>query len=168
MPCRADGLGMGVLAALLVRNPMFRDQAIRHRKLIYGASLLLLIAIFLIGLDRQDLIQSLILWLGIFSSGLVLPTGFVNRCYRPRPIHSDIVLQWDADETGSPCIRDLFVSLHFHSVFSRCAELGQWETFAGVVVGARVLASGGAIVLAALSWRFFEKPLLRRGHACRF
>ena len=106
MPCRADGLGMGVLAALLVRNPMFRDQAIRHRKLIYGASLLLLIAIFLIASTGKTLFNP----------------SFYGLEYSVLALFYTLVL---------------LIVVTDQDLFPR-------------------------------TWRFFEKPLLRRGHAYRF
>jgi len=56
--------------------------------------------------------------------------------------------------------------LHYLSIdFFRFLAIHHNEPWALVFIGAQLLRVVVAIAVASVSWRWFEKPLVRRGHA---
>jgi len=59
--------------------------------------------------------------------------------------------------------------LHSLSIdFFHFLAIHSGEPSAVVFIGAQVVGVAVAIAIASLSWRWFEKPLVQRGHAHRY
>jgi peptidoglycan/LPS O-acetylase OafA/YrhL len=168
MPCRADALGLGVLTALLVRRPGAWKHLVRYRMLIYGTSFLLLIVLFLIASDDYSVLTDSLYGLEysvlalFYTSVLVIVVTGEDRFTRA-VFCNKALMRLGMIAYGTYLFHYIFVqAFHFAPGWA------SGKTLAVIILGTRLLASAGAIALAALSWRFFEKPILRRGQAYRY
>jgi len=162
MPCRLDSLGLGLAAALLVRTPKMWDDVMRHRKHVYvalvmagfGVVLMLLFGFTaftnqMLGLEYSVLaVLYFLLLLGVLTSNK-LNVFFSSRVLRYMGIRA-----YGLYLLHFPCMVIFFL------LFARIhpAQSG-WITLAASLSGI-ALACG----LAALSWEYLEKPLIKRGH----
>ena len=162
MPCRLDSLGLGLAAALLVRTPKMWDEVMRHRKHVYvalvmagfGVVLMLLFGFTaftnqILGLEYSVLaVLYFLLLLGVLTSN-TLNVFFSSRVLRYMGIRA-----YGLYLLHVPCMVIFFL------LFARIhpAQSG-WITL-GASLSGIALACG----LAAFSWEFLEKPLIKRGH----
>lgn len=165
MPGRADALAWGILLAIGWRQPWFRGFLRSHPLPLHGALLVLFLGVLtmLWWLARPAGLVTLsvgLSWLALFYSALLLValsqgSGRIARFFRIRVL--------GLLGTISYCVYIL------HDTFNLLAHrilLGTRPRLydpAGVAV--TVLAFAITIIVASLSWRYFEKPLIRRGHS---
>jgi peptidoglycan/LPS O-acetylase OafA/YrhL len=167
-PCRADCLAMGMLAAIAIRSPAFWNFIERRPGLIRIAKFLAAVMIMALcpwlALPYNTLTTTLGLsMVGAFFAYLVLlviiesdglPARFARNGFLRRA------------GTLSYCLYMIHhtVNLLVHRFFSRNpAELRDWRDGA-IFLLAAVLTWG----IASLSWKFFEGPLMRRGHRYQY
>jgi peptidoglycan/LPS O-acetylase OafA/YrhL len=162
MPCRADALGWGILAALIMRTPAVWERIVQLRAyvcILFGAVAFIVAAVLLsafrpfstalLGLEYSLLavLYFLLLIIALINPRLkmVLSMKFLRymgtMAYGLYLLHfpfiatvHDIIARVYQRESG---VRSLFVSI------------------AGV---------GLAVAAAAVSWEYIEKPLVKRGH----
>jgi len=168
MPCRADALALGMLAALGWRNPAFRRWLSEHTGAVYSLFALLLAGVLLLSRyspDQHDLtmVSFGYTWIALFYlSALLLalsrPTG---------PVASLTRMGWLRElGTVSYCMYLIHqtVNLLLQILFEPSAlGTGNWKSLA-TSVSAGLVTYG----LARLSWTYFEGPLQRRGHAFKY
>jgi len=168
MPCRADSLAMGVLVALLWREGKIQPWYAAHRTAFY---VLLAVLAAPIPFCIKWLFSASAFWMGFLGySWLALLFAFllVLSLLEPQGIWSRN-LQW-------PFLREMgrlsyCVYLIHLLVLGLChALLLHHRPSIASVRGALVtlFAFGISYFLALLSWRFFEHPLLRRGHVRQY
>lgn len=164
MPCRADSLAWGILLAIGWRSAAFRDFIMGRR-----ASLQTLVAFLFAG------VCALLPWfarphallgesiglslLGMFFTALVLlalsqPGGWVSSVMRWRALRGLGLVSY--------CIYVIHEAFNIYAHKFLLGSSPQVYNAKGVAV--TLLAFGATLTLAALSWRYFEKPLIRRGH----
>lgn len=165
MPCRADALAWGMLLALLWREQRFRDLVEKNVRLLQIALLILLVgvAVLLWWLSRPLNAVTVTIgfsWLAAFYSALLLTVvsqtgGWLAGCMRWR---------WLAWLGGiSYCVYLLHDALHFFAYrVILHSEPQIYDAQGAAVSGLSLLAT---LALATLSWRYFEKPLMLRGHS---
>ncbi len=164
MPCRADALLLGVLAAILIR-----DDAWRARILLSDRFFALLAPVFLLGIAfltlksptiRSPLMQSLgYTWLALFYAGVLLysvtrPDSLVSRVLRIK------WLGWLGSIAYGTYLLHQFIQGILFGYFR-----GHYpETKDGPTCLTTLAALALTLVIARLSWRYFESPLIRFGH----
>jgi peptidoglycan/LPS O-acetylase OafA/YrhL len=164
MPCRADALSLGILGAILWRSPRIREYLQGNTGVLQRSTLYLLVC--LIGLLwwlarplNTVMITAGYSFLGLFYASLLLLVLFQPGSLPARIMRSP-VLRWLG--MISYCVylfHDLINQLA-HRIFLRNEpSLAIWS---GIFVTASAL--GVTLLFAVLSWKFFEKPLVRRGH----
>lgn len=164
MPCRADSLAWGMLLAVGWREAWFRDVTRRRGAklksalavLVLGAGALLWWLVHPLNIVTVTLGFS---WLAILFSALLLtvvssPEGWIAGIMRWN------FLRWLGGI--SYCVYILHDAFNFfaHRVFLHAEP--QIHTAGGI--GASLFALAATLGLASLSWRYFEKPLIGRGH----
>jgi peptidoglycan/LPS O-acetylase OafA/YrhL len=168
MPCRADALCLGVLSAYLVRRPAFWTGLISYRRLLWCSTLFLFAGVLYLSYPAYDVFSFRVTtwgysWVALFYTCCLLITVSSTRGV----LHSALCKPWlmrlgtlayctylvhyPLIQTGR---RLVYVLLPSHPEFA-------------YVAGALV-AVGITLVLATLSWKYFEKPLLRRGHKYQY
>jgi peptidoglycan/LPS O-acetylase OafA/YrhL len=162
MPCRADALCSGVLIALAYRTPSLWTKVLKRRNYFYVAlALVFAVGLYIMLGDFHDIPvdsfgQGYSLIAALYSllllSTLLSPT--LSRCFSWSPLRFMGVIAYG-----------LYL---FHSGF---IDVFRWlaaKLFVSNISLAESVASLVSVVvcvgLAALSWQYFEKPLLRRGH----
>ena len=165
-PCRADALGLGVLAAIVLRKPQVW-QALAERGWLLNAALLVL-AMGMPYFLRANMHQSSLVntslaytWIALFFVCLLLIAVTQKQAIISRPLRARALMA-----TGG-----LAYCLYlFHTVFDISAHallsphLPPTATAEGIII---VLSVVLTFVFAKLSWKYFEKPLIDRAHKFR-
>ena len=168
MPCRADGLAVGMYVAVLWRTSSFHTLIAQYGKMLY-----LLLGVFLAGfvalnffspLPQSIAIQSIgFTWLAI-SYALLLVVALARK---GGPIARVARMGW-LRSLGriSYCLYIIHVAVRDllqRIIPAGLAGTGDWKTLA-----ISVLALAISLGIANLSWIWFEEPLLRRGHTFKY
>jgi peptidoglycan/LPS O-acetylase OafA/YrhL len=164
MPCRADALAWGMLLAAGWRTGWFREFVYRNGAKLKGALAVLFLGAgallwWLVHPTNLPTVTIGFSWLAIFYSVLLLtvlsqPEGWIAGVMRWK------LLGWLGGI--SYCVYLLHDAFNFfaHGLLLRAAP----EIYNAEGIAVTLLALGLTLGAAALSWRYFEKPLIRRGH----
>ena len=168
MPCRADSLAVGMLAAVCWRAWRFREWLSAHHNAIYGLLAACLAGVMCLwywspqsntlGMESIGFTTLAFFYALILLLAVARPAGLIARWARMRWLR----------EIGrvSYCmyIIHLVVNVLLHSVLRRAAPATTDARGAAVTVCAAFATYG----IAWLSWKLFEGPLIHRGHAFRY
>ena len=164
MPCRADGLSLGVLSALLVRDRRSWDFVVARRSTLWKAAAVLFVGVGVLTYEagRAGLNETVTFsWLALFyTCGLLLALsgreGLMQRVLTARP------LMWLGGVAYFMYLFHLPVIEVFRRMISRHAAR---PNDPAVVIFIYLLGLAVTLVLAEISWRFFENPMIRRGRS---
>lgn len=168
MPCRADALLLGVLAAWGFRNPAYRQWLQDHARLL--RAMLLLLGFGMIALIRllprtgyQLMSLGGYSWIAAFFVcvlvyGLLFPQSTLSKALRLKWLRGLGTLAY-----GVYLFHALLLSLFFATFRSTSPQL---TSFSDVLIVLGALAC--TITLCLISWRYFEKPLVRFGHGWNY
>jgi len=162
MPCRADALCSGVLIALAYRTPSLWKKVLKRRNYVYVAlALVFAVGLYIMlgdfrGAPADSFGQGYSMLAALYSllllGTLLSPT--LSRCFSWSPLRFMGVIAYG-----------LYL---FHYGF---IDMFRWlaaKLFVSNISRAESVASLVSVVVcigfAALSWKYFEKPLLERGH----
>ncbi len=167
MPCRADGLALGMLAALLWRNLEFRAWLSDHGRFFYGVWGLFFAGVLVMA--KYPAPESYVAfsygftWIDIFYVLLLLlvlekPAGPVGAFSR---------MAW-LRELGrvSYCLYIIHVA-----VKELCRALlvpGSQRAAAWPIVVIPLISAAVCYGIARASWTYLEHPLIHRGHSYRY
>jgi len=162
MPTRADALGMGVLAALLVRNASAWLWLREHRRWLYGAAGLFLLPLVLISFfatSPASFYGTEYSILAVFYASLLLiaVTGqdrFVKLVFCNRALMSLGLIAYGTYLMHRLLIQTVHLGLA--PLFPSASAAYSFLTL--------FLGIGLTLLIAQISWTWFEKPLVRRGH----
>jgi peptidoglycan/LPS O-acetylase OafA/YrhL len=174
-PCRADALGLGVLCALLTRDQHAWSFLQRQRGLLYGVTALLGLGVLALTIELQlitsatysqlttsaygieysllALFYASLLLVAITGEDMFVKTVFCNR----------LIMGLGTIAYGTYLFHYVWIM-----VIHILVKLTHLELNAVVLMGIPLVAIAIAIVMATLSWHFFEKPMVRRGHAYKY
>jgi peptidoglycan/LPS O-acetylase OafA/YrhL len=168
MPCRADALCLGVLIAYMVRRPAFWNGLIVRRKLLWSITGILFVGVaFMTWRNYQQLSLPMTTWgyswLALFYACCLLIsissfTGVWHWILCSRWLRHLGTLAYCSYLLHYPLIQAGRRVFH--------ALLPSYPAAAWLIGGLSAVAL--TLVLAALSWRYFEKPMLRRGHKYQY
>jgi peptidoglycan/LPS O-acetylase OafA/YrhL len=165
MPCRADALALGMLLAIAWREDWFCTLLVKYRLHLQRG---LLVSFLGVGALLWWLAHPLNIvtvtigfsWLAMFYSCLLLvvlshPQGWIAG-----------VMRWSvlrALGTVSYCVYVIHLTMNMlaHRILLHAPP----QVYNSVGLGVTLLAIVLTFAVAAVSWRLFEKPLIRRGHA---
>jgi peptidoglycan/LPS O-acetylase OafA/YrhL len=164
MPCRADSLSCGMLLAMAWRDTRFHEFVGRHAALVQRVLLILFLGVggllwWLVHPVNVVTVTIGYSWLAIFYSSFLLSvvsdtSGWLARVMRLR------ILGWLGGV--SYCVYLLHDAFNFfaHRIFLN--SIPKLYNLSQVTVSLFALLA--TLGVASLSWRFFEKPLIRYGH----
>ena len=169
MPCRADALALGMLAAALWRNARFRLWMNGNSAIPYGLAAILLGGFIIMGkwfpgheaLPTQTLGYT---WIALFYVSILL----LALARSNGPIARIARIGW-LGELGrvSYCIYIVHTGIRLLCQVLLAAVLNNrvssWEGIAG-----NGLAAVLTYAIARFSWTYFEHPMLKRGHAFKY
>jgi peptidoglycan/LPS O-acetylase OafA/YrhL len=164
MPCRADALALGILAAVAWRRQAFREYLDGHPKILQRcvAYLLVVLAGLMWWLARPAGLVTYTIGYsslaGFFVCLLLLvmsqTQGVVARLVR---------MKWLRYLGGiSYCVYliHLPIDMWAHRLLLR----GDPRIYDSRGAGVTLLAGVVTLVVASVSWKYFEEPMIRRGH----
>jgi peptidoglycan/LPS O-acetylase OafA/YrhL len=167
MPCRADALLLGVLAAILIRDPRWRERLHASKRPLPALLAVFLAGIVFLNLKAPHFDSSLMMtvgytWLACFYALVLLfaltrPSSLVSRALRAKWLGSLGVIAY-----GIYLIHQPIQWLFFAYFWSSGPRL-----FNGQTLITTLAALATSLLLAGLSWRFIERPLVhigRRSH----
>jgi peptidoglycan/LPS O-acetylase OafA/YrhL len=164
MPCRADALLFGVLAAILLRNEKTRERfRNRGRTFAFVFSLLLPGVAFLMWKSPSlydPLMQRIgYTWMAFFYATVlvfVLTHGesFLSRLFRNKALRWLGILAY-----GTYLIHQAVQGFIFALIWGRPPAIDSFYMLLGSVASLVI-----TLLIASLSWRYFESPLIRIGH----
>ena len=164
MPCRADALLLGVLAAILIRDDRWRER-MQHSKLFFPISLsAFALGMAFLTLKSPDGTRSLMASVGYTWLALSYAAFLLNGLTRPSSPFSRILrLKW-LGWLGSTAYGTYLLHQPIQGLLFGYFR-GQAPAITG---GITLITTLAALVLtlavARLSWHFFELPLMRFGH----
>lgn len=165
MPSRADALAWGILLAIAWRQPRFRAALAARSALLWRSLVFLFLGVLALlwwlahpaGLITVTIGVT---WLALFYSCLLLTVLSQTGSYLAA------VMRWRwLGHLGviSYCVYILHDTFNFIAHRILLHSRPQLYDFQGVAV--TLLALALTLIVATISWRFFEKPLIRRGHS---
>jgi peptidoglycan/LPS O-acetylase OafA/YrhL len=162
-PCRMDALLLGVLAACAVRSAAWWSWLLAHRTTIRGASVILGIGVLemlhqKMGRNTLALASFGYTVIALFYVTLLLlavtESGLVSRLFRSRPLTRLGILAY-----GLYLFHQPVLGLVYSLAGRTSPQLVGFST-----AGLTLLSGFLVFTLARLSWLYFEKPLVNRGH----
>jgi len=168
MPCRADALLLGVLAAILFRDDAWRAR-IQRNNLPFAVSIPVLLAGIAYLTLRSPTPESPLMqtfgytWLALFYASVLLysvtrPSSLLSRALR---LHW---LRWlGGIAYGSYLLHQAIQGALFGYFWGHHPLITDAYTFLSALAGLAL-----TLVLARLSWRYFESPLIRFGHRSNY
>jgi peptidoglycan/LPS O-acetylase OafA/YrhL len=168
MPCRADALLLGVLGAMALRSPRWRERLQTNRSLLVGALMVLacgfvVVTKYLPSPYGFGMVSIGFTWLALFYfsillCGLLYRESWLGRCLRWR------WLGWLGSIAYGTYLFHEFVRAFVFGLIS--AHLPFRMSFQEFDIS--VLALVVTLVICRASWVFFEKPLIDVGHQVRY
>jgi peptidoglycan/LPS O-acetylase OafA/YrhL len=170
MPCRADTLLLGVFGAIAVRNDTNLAWLRTHRKVLGGILAVLAFGFVLMdGFWEHALIKQFVVpvfgltWCAMLFLALILyavtdPGCWLSKCLRWR------WLMWlGTIAYGTYLLNELILGLVWGARYSQIPGITSFAK-----LGYSLMALFITLVAAALSWTYFEKPLVQVGHRTRY
>lgn len=167
MPCRADALCLGVLAALLVRLPRTWKLLLIKRKMLCWVTGFLFVGLAGFTLRGHELSTPMVTvgysWLALFYTGCLLITVTTERGLFVRALRNRFLMQLGVLAYCTYLIHVPAIEACRRILGIRFNYASETTQFVGGLIGIAL-----TLVVATFSWHFFEKPLLRRGHTYKY
>jgi peptidoglycan/LPS O-acetylase OafA/YrhL len=166
--CRADALAMGVALAVGWRSEKCRAIFTRQRSLIYAVSLLLFGAFLYLAVRQPSQYTLTMYSWGLSAVDAFFASLLAIALTAPGSVWATVCRFPLLRELGrvSYCLYVIHqtVDLTCHKLLLN--ELPRFDNWKAALL--TVCAAVLAYCFAALSWRFFENPLLRKGHRLKY
>jgi peptidoglycan/LPS O-acetylase OafA/YrhL len=165
MPCRADALSLGVLCALLARSPRCWSFLLAHRRALCGVTGFFALGLIPLTYWDERLTTQIVTfgfsWLALFYTGCLLIAVTGASATIQRVLCNRILMRLGV-------LAYCTYLLHNPAMEMSCRLLRLVNSSESGQSVCGFIGVGLAIGVASVSWRFFEKPLLRRGHEYKY
>ncbi len=164
MPTRADALCLGVLAALLVRNPSFWNWLQSNRRFLWSATSFLFLGLAYMTWQGYDALSFPMTtwgfsWLAVFYTCILLTAVSPSTHRARRILENQSLMQLGTLAYCSYLVHVAIMNALRHPLKVHFPQFPVAAWLVGGIVGIAL-----SLAVAALSYKYFEKPLLRRGH----
>ena len=168
MPCRADSLAIGMLAAIVWSSGKGRAWLTSHAAAMHGLFVALFAGVAFLWRWHSDPLQPLTQTIGYTWLALFFAVVMLIGISRNGSAIAVIARLGFLREIGgvSYCIYIIHttVFLFCHRILLHALPVATDERAAAVTLLAALLTYG----IAKLSWKYLEEPLLRRGHEYKY
>jgi peptidoglycan/LPS O-acetylase OafA/YrhL len=164
MPTRADALCLGVLAALLVRNALFWSWLQSSRRILWSVTGAFFLGMVYMTWQRYDALSFPMTtwgfsWLAAFYTCILLIVVSSSVAPASRILQNPSLMRLGTLAYCSYLVHVAIMNALRHPLKAHFPQFPVGAWLAGGILGIALTLS-----VAALSYRYFEKPLLRRGH----
>jgi peptidoglycan/LPS O-acetylase OafA/YrhL len=159
LPCRGDALGLGVLAALMLRQPT--EWIYRYRSRLYWSLLILWLGTIYFALAKDAVVIAALRgsWLALFYTNILL-LAVVRPTRAERLVFGNkLLIRLGTISYGVYLFHEGLRCVLHYLILHSTAEVYDWRS-----LGVTVLSAGVTITLAEMSWRLFERPLVHLSH----
>jgi len=165
---RADALSLGVLAALLVRNPISWTWLQSHRRALCSIAGVLFLGIAYMTWQGYGALSFPMVtwgysWLALFYTSVLLIAVTSTEGPVARILKNNLLIKLGTLAYCSYLVHVAFMNAVRHPLK---AYFPQYPVGAWLMGG--ILGTALTLAVAWLSYKYFEKPLLRRGHKYSF
>ncbi len=167
MPCRADALCLGVLAALLVRSKRGWRLLLANKSTLYGLTAVLFAGVVLMTYKGWVVNTAPPMngvgysWLAMFYTSCLLISVSASQDLAQRLLCQRWLMGLGTIAYCTYLIHVPLVQAGRRLLELRLSPHAAW--FPGGMLGV-----AATIAIASISWKVFEKPLLRRGHEYKY
>jgi len=164
MPCRADALLLGVLAAVALREPRWRDWLLGRRRQLLLAMAFLFLGVAYLGWRAPSHDAPLMAtvgftwlalsYLSVLLYGVLFTDSALSRMLRWKWLRGLGIIAY-----GTYLFHEFFLGMFF----GRTPWVRTVRDF-----GLSMLTLAVTLVFCRLSWTFFEKPLVKMGHRTHY
>jgi peptidoglycan/LPS O-acetylase OafA/YrhL len=167
-PARADGLSLGVLCALLVRRERVWDWLVARKRSLWLAFGLLFCGVTFMTWRQFDAFSDAMTswgysWLALLYAGFLLLAVVDTGGWLERSLRNPVLTRLG---TLAYCLYLIHISV-MQSVRHPLSSWLRGSPHLAWILGG-IIGAGASVMLASLSWKYFEKPLLRRGHRYQY
>ncbi len=167
-PARADGLSLGVLCALMVRRERVWDWLVARKNWLRVSFGLLFCGIVFMTWRQYDAFSAAMTswgysWLALFYAAFLLLAVVDSGGWLERILRNPALTKLG---TLAYCL----YLIHISVMQSVRHPLNSWlrsSPHVAWILGG-ILGAAASVLMASLSWKYFEKPLLRRGHRYQY
>ena len=159
LPCRADALGFGVIIAIACRNRKAWMWLVSHRIHLCGAFLVLGCGVAFFTLRQRYVYTFGLTWIAAFYASLLL-LAVVN----PGKVETFIFRSRMLTKLGTVAYAVYLLHQGINALFHLAAFGGEPKIVGLSSLGVTLLSLGTVLLLAAISWKLLEKPLIRHAH----
>jgi peptidoglycan/LPS O-acetylase OafA/YrhL len=166
MPCRADDLSLGILVALSMRNERVWPCIVASRRILLTLAIVLIFPLAYLSWWRFGPYSGPMVTVGYSLLGL-----FYTCCLLLTITSSARTRRLLCNKTLTRLGTIAYCTYLFHlPAIEFCSRLLKRRSFSGSTTDfiAGVLGVTITLIMATLSWEYFERPLLRRGHMYKF
>jgi peptidoglycan/LPS O-acetylase OafA/YrhL len=168
MPCRADALLLGVLAAILLRDPQWKERFQRGKLFWAIAFPVFLLGIALLSWKHSapfDPVQAAAgySWLALFYASVLVYSLTHSDSFLARALR----IKW-LGWLGSIAYGTYLIHQMIQGMFFGFQGKDEPAITGGFTLLTTLAALALTLVIARLSWRFFESPLVRFGHRSKY
>lgn len=167
LPCRMDALFLGLLCAYCVREPKLWCWLVKHRNSLWMVVFALLAGIPALNQEGIPFTLSWASigygWMSLFYTTVLILCLTDSRSFLSRAIGWRWLACFGRISYGVYLFHLGIYGLFMWRLTDHGWLLESWRDF-GVIV----LASATTIAFASLSWRYFEKPIVRWSHTWRY
>jgi peptidoglycan/LPS O-acetylase OafA/YrhL len=166
MPCRADDLSLGILVALFMRNERVWLCIVSSRRILLTFAIVLIVPLAYLSWWRFGPYSGPMVTVGYSLLGLFYTCCLllaITSSARTRSLLCNRILT----QLGTIA----YCTYLFHlPAIEFCSRLLKSRSFSGSTIDiiAGVLGVTITLIIATVSWKYFERPLLRRGHMYKF
>ena len=164
MPTRADALCLGVLAALLVRNEVFWNWLQSNRRTLWSVTGVFFVGVAYMTWQGYDALSFAMTtwgfsWLATFYTCILLIAVSSSRGPVSRILQNPSLMRLGTLAYCSYLVHVAIMNALRHPLKAHFPEFPVAAWLAGGILGIAL-----TLAVAALSYKYFEKPLLKRGH----
>ena len=164
MPTRADALCLGVLAALMVRNEVSWNWLQSNRRTLWSVTGVFFLGVAYMTWQGYDALSFAMTtwgfsWLATFYTCILLIAVSSSRGPVSRILQNPSLMRLGTLAYCSYLVHVAIMNALRHPLKAHFPQL----PVAAWLVGG-ILGIGLTLSVAALSYKYFEKPLLKRGH----